>query len=251
MKNVAVSLLIIISSVLILSGSALADQKTESSQWQHELAPFYLWAINIDGDVGIRGRTTSTQVDFNTVWDNLEGVVTLRYNLMYNNKFGVLVDYNYLDLGTEKVNDMINTEVGFKSQIFNLVGIYRIMSGAHTLDATAGIRYTSMDVDFLFNNLGQRFDTNYNWTDPIIGLRYGYDITPQWSLRMFGDIGGFGVGSDFTWQGAVLVNYQAWQNVVFVAGYRALGADYESGGTNNFTYDAITHGPLIGLDIRF
>lgn len=124
--------------------------------------------------------------------------------------------------------------------------------GNHTVDGAAGLRYTSMDVDLLFKNIGQRIDTDYNWTDPIVGLRYNYSITTDWNLRLFGDIGGFGVGSDFTWEGVVMLKYQPWENIVLVVGYRALGADYVSSGTtNSFTYDAIIHGPLAGLDIRF
>ena len=201
--------------------------------------------------MGVRGRAANVQVDFKSVWDNLEGALTVRFNTIYRDKFGVMVDFNYLDIGTEKISDAVNTDVGFKSQFLNLAATYRLLSTLHTVDAIAGIRYTSMDVGFTFNNLGQRFDTDYNWTDPIIGLRYNYLIHPQWSLRLFGDIGGFGVGSDFTWQGVVMLKYQPWRNVKIVAGYRAIGADYESSGANNFTYDAVINGPLIGLDIRF
>jgi hypothetical protein len=38
-----------------------------------------------------------------------------------------------------------------------------------------------------------------NWIDPIIGLRAQYHLTEKWYLAGKSDIGGFGVGSDFTW----------------------------------------------------
>jgi hypothetical protein len=45
----------------------------EESNWQFNLAPLYLWAISIDGDLGIRGRTANASIDFSDVWDNLQG----------------------------------------------------------------------------------------------------------------------------------------------------------------------------------
>ncbi len=223
----------------------------EPEDWQFELAPFYLWAINIDGDMGLRGRAVNVNMDFGDIWNNLEWVYTLRFNTIYRNRFGVLFDYNYLDLGTEKSNELRNVDVGFKSQILNLGATYRFLNGLHTVDGVAGIRYTAMDVDLNFNNIGQRFDTDYNWVDPIIGLRYSYRLSDRWNLRLYGDIGGFGVGSDFTWQGVALIKFRAWENVILAGGYRALGVDYESNKANTFTYDAVTYGPLIGLDIRW
>ena len=88
--------------------------------------------------------------------------------------------------------------------------------------------------------------------DPIVGLRYNYPFNDKWSLQLYGDIGGFGVSSDFTWQGLALIDYQPWKNVAFVAGYRGIGTDYETGsGADQFTFDATVHGPLIGVDIRW
>ena len=143
-------------------------------------------------------------------------------------------------------------EVGFKSQILNLAGTYRIWDGRHTLDGVAGIRYTSLELDVNLRTLGARLNGDQDWVDPIVGARYSYRMTDQWTLRLYGDIGGFGAGSDFTWQGLGLIDFQPWKNVAIVAGYRGIGTDYESGsGADKFTYDAVVHGPLIGLDIRF
>lgn len=241
---------LIICTVAILVPSMAWSQ--EESNWEFNLAPLYLWAISIDGDVGIRGRTSNVSIDFGDVWDNLEGVFTIRFNGLYRKKFGFVFDYNYLDLGTQKANDLVNVDVGFKSQIINLAGSYRFLNGDNTLDGVAGIRYTKLDAGINLNNVGERLDGDQDWVDPIVGLRYNYAFTDKWSLQLYGDIGGFGVSSDFTWQGLVLIDYQPWKNVAFVAGYRGIGTDYETGsGTDQFTFDATVHGPLIGVDIRW
>jgi hypothetical protein len=224
----------------------------ETDNWQFDLAPFYLWAISIDGDMGIRGTTASASVDFNDIWDNLQGVVTARFNAMYREKYGFFVDYNYLDIGKESAKNALNTEVSFKSQLLNLGGTYRLMDGRHTLDGLAGIRYTNLDAEINLRNIGVSLDGDQDWVDPIVGLRYDYSFSDKWSLRLYGDIGGFGVSSDFTWQGLGLIDYQPWKHVAFVAGYRAIGTDYETGSdADKFTYDNTVHGPVIGLDIRW
>lgn len=248
MTSIRTILLIFVIAALFPSAAWSQDE----SNWEFNLAPLYLWAIAIDGDLGIRGRTTSASVEFSDIWDNLEGVFTVRFNGLYRQKYGFVFDYNYLDLGTEKVTDQINVDVGFKSQIINLAGSYRFLNGNQTLDGVAGIRYTKLESGINLNNVGMRLDGDQDWVDPIVGLRYNYAFSDKWSLQLYGDIGGFGAASDFTWQGLALIDFQPWKYVAIVAGYRGIGTDYETGGeTDKFTYDATVHGPLIGIDIRW
>ena len=70
-----------------------------------------------------------------------------------------------------------------------------------------------------------------------------------------GDIGGFGVGSDITYNPIGTVG---WDMTVFGndatlhAGYRVLYQDYEDGsGADRFAYDVTTHGPMIGMNFQF
>ena len=70
-----------------------------------------------------------------------------------------------------------------------------------------------------------------------------------------GDVGGFGLGSQFTWQAAAIYSYQ-WRfdgyALAALVGYRALGVTYSEGsGTSTAGIDAILHGPLIGGSLRF
>ena len=243
---------LVMAIVIALCISPAAAVAQDDGPWDFELAPLYFWGISIDGDLGIRGRTADASVDFSDIWDNLEGVFTVRFNVLYNKKFGLLFDYNYLDLGTEEQTDQVNIEVGFKSQIINAGATYRFLNERHTIDGLAGIRYIKLDADVRLKNLGASIDGDKDWVDPIVGVRYGFHMTEKWALRLYGDIGGFGVSSDFTWQGLGLIDFQPWKHVAFVAGYRAIGVDYTSGsGRDRFTFDTITHGPLIGVDIRF
>jgi hypothetical protein len=67
-----------------------------------------------------------------------------------------------------------------------------------------------------------------------------------------GDIGGFGIGSDITWNLVGMVDFKPWKHVGLFGGYRALYQDYSTGsGSNKFKFDATMHGPLLGLNITW
>ena len=51
------------------------------------------------------------------------------------------------------------------------------------------------------------------WVDPFVGLRVRHQLSPGSELQFLGDVGGFGVGSDFTWQlfGGYSFDFAIWQ----------------------------------------
>lgn len=87
-----------------------------------------------------------------------------------------------------------------------------------------------------------------DWFDPYIGLRARYNLNEKFYLTAKGDVGGFGVGSDFTWTAEAALGWNVVGNIYSEVGYRAIGVDYEKGG---LTYDMITHGPQMTLGINF
>lgn len=60
----------------------------------------------------------------------------------------------------------------------------------------------------------------------MVGLRGIFQLSEHWLIIVGGDIGGFGVGSDFAWSALGLFGYQ-WKGLgldwAVLAGYRALG----------------------------
>ncbi len=94
------------------------------------------------------------------------------------------------------------------------------------------------------------------WVDPFVGARVRYQLAPGQVVNVRGDIGGFGAGSDFSWQ---LMSTVDWQLLVrpgytfdAYVGYRALSVDYSKGsGANQYRFDATQHGPVAGGTLRF
>ena len=73
-------------------------------------------------------------------------------------------------------------------------------------------------------------------------------------LQFLGDVGGFGVGSDFTWQlfGGYSFDFAVWQTTLHgLVGYRALAVDYTQDGPSKNNLDLILHGPVVGLSFRW
>ena len=72
------------------------------------------------------------------------------------------------------------------------------------------------------------------------------------SFGVYGEIGGFGAGSDFAWQLFPRVGFRFAEKASLEFGWRWLDMDYATGeGTEQFGYDVLTQGPVAGLAFRF
>lgn len=89
---------------------------------------------------------------------------------------------------------------------------------------------------------------NEQWIDPIVGVRGQYNFNEHFFAAVYGDIGGFGIGSDLTWQVSGSLGYNFNKNVFTELGYRYLQIDYSDGG---FEYDVATSGFFVGLGFNF
>ncbi len=80
MKMKSVFLLLLISTVLVrgFNHTAQAEDKSSGSDWEFALAPFYLWAVSLDGDVVVGPQGNSVSMDFGDIFENLEAAFILR-----------------------------------------------------------------------------------------------------------------------------------------------------------------------------
>jgi len=235
--------------------SAFAGEQAKEGNWDFNLAPLYLWMVDMEGDMGIGPvDATGVNVPFSDLFDNLESIFTVHFEAMHRSNWGFFLDYSGLDISASGtlVTPPVTITLDFASTFIEAGGVYRVKNGPHNFDMLGGVRYTKLEPDLTVTLIppGQKFSLTEDWYDPIIGVRYFYDFGNKWMLSARGDIGGFGVGCDFTWNVAALVHFQPWKNVGFVAGYRALDQDYESGsGASRFKWDMRMSGPLLGLNI--
>jgi hypothetical protein len=117
-----------------------------------------------------------------------------------------------------------------------------------------GGRVNTLQADLHINGPDQTSaDDSKTWFDPIVGLQLKTpDTGKRWHAQVYTEIGGFGVGSTFTWQifPTFGVNLARWVSLEF--GYRWLDMNYKTGeGLTFFKYDVLTHGPVLGFAFKF
>jgi hypothetical protein len=69
-------------------------------------------------------------------------------------------------------------------------------------------------------------DTSF--ADPFVGARFQRDLSEKLWLNLRGDVGGFGVGSDFSWFAAAVAGFRVSRSISLDFGYRVYDMDYES-----------------------
>jgi hypothetical protein len=149
------------------------------------------------------------------------------------------------------------------------VGTWAGTHSSTALDLLGGARYWNQELDLSFAvdgsldlgklGLGRSGSValarsgTLEWVDPFVGLRVRHQLAPGSELQFLGDIGGFGIGSDLTWQLFAGYGFDFWQsNLHGVIGYRALAVDYsQDSGANKNSLDLILHGPVVGLSFRW
>ena len=207
-----------------------------------------------------------------------------------NGRLSIFADVVYLKIGLDasmvrsRGVDALNASVGasagmkFEMVIAEMATAYEVarwgatgVPGSGTaIDVFAGVRGwwqkadASLSVTGTVNvgDLTRNADGtltasgNVSWLDPLVGVRLRHQFAPGWNFVASGDVGGFGVGSKFSWQALAALNYDfyAHNGITWsgMAGYRALYVDYSKGsGLNQYEYNMTMHGPIIGLTARF
>ncbi len=100
----------------------------------------------------------------------------------------------------------------------------------------------------LKDGLDNTFTLAEDWWDPYVGVRARLNLTKAFYLTAKADIGGFGVGSDLTWQASGALGCQLTRSIHAELGYRYLYTDYNKDG---FLYEVSQSGVEITAGITF
>jgi hypothetical protein len=159
-------------------------------------------------------------------------------------------------------------------------GAYKIWSrgsqcspGSTAFDLLAGARYWHQELDVSADVTGTLAfggplgitirrsraiarSGSVDWVDPFVGARLEQQLAPNKGVVLRGDVGGFGAGSEFSWQAIATYNSPLCEirgiPVDGYVGFRALSADFSQGsGRSRFEFDNVIYGPVIGATMRF
>ncbi|MCU0748783.1 MAG: hypothetical protein MUF13_04465 [Akkermansiaceae bacterium] len=227
----------------------VASASAEESQWAFK-ANLYGWAQSLDGDIGIRRLSIPVDIGFDDIIENLDISVMGAFEARHG-KWGFMADVVYAELSVDSTlfAGRVPFELTQEQLLANFIASYSLIDCDPVKFAVyAGTRINSIDVEI--NSPRPRLNRSWDdsWADPIVGARFQWEMTDQFFFRAVGDIGGFGVSSDITWQAMAGFGYRISENGSLLLGYRSIGTDYTDGG---FTYDVTASGPIIGFEYKF
>jgi hypothetical protein len=237
------------------AGPALADPPHsttagEDSEWHSDASP-YIWLPGVHGTVGALGRDSSVHATPGDLISNfrfgLMGTVEARRKWLL-----LPLDMMWVRLGDSKALPFPNleaTNADIKADEFILtpkVGIRLLNQEKIKIDVLTGIRYWhfSENVHFVPSNLNLNFTASQDWVDPLLGGRITGVLAPKIVITIFGDVGGWGTGSQLDYQFGGVLGYKIKPKWTLQAGYRYLFADYRNGGT---AIEMVTSGVLMGI----
>ena len=221
--------------------------------WTFTIAP-YFWAAGMSGQVSQFGLpVVDVDASFSDILNNLD-FAAMAIAEARNDRFSIFGDLIYVKLSTGGTTPrgILATTVDVKSSTFTgLIGAgYSVFqSNVGHLDVVAGVRFWSVDTDIGFTGgilNGVSASDGATWADGMVGVRGNYSITPEVYLTGWGLVGAG--GADVDWDVAAAVGYKFNDRFSAVAGYRALGVNYED---NGFLFDVVEQGPILGLVIHF
>ena len=257
--------------------------------WTFTLTP-YFWALSLNGSTTVKGRTTDVDAGFFDILEHtqfpkdlfeLAALGEARYG-----RFALLTDIVYIKAGlgasitrsrgTDAINGTVGASAGLKIWLVEaqFAAAYEIARwsglfspGSTTaLDLYAGGRAwwqrgevnlaasgTLNVIDLSLTREGFLSATkSVSWFDPLVGARIRHQLAPTWNFVLSGDVGGFGVGSKFSWQALALLEREICRSKTAtwsaMLGYKALNVDYSQGsGLTLYNFDMTIHGPILGL----
>lgn len=198
----------------------------------------------MNGTTTLRGADVDVDLSASDIFSNLQfgamGVMVAR-----KGNWGFGADAIWMALGTT----VRNTNVDFNQGAFAFYGLRRLGPAA---DVTFGMRVNTLQGKLAFKGPEINVSQDKTWVDPLVGVTVHTPAGRRVLLRVYTEIGGFGLGSDFAWQVFPTFGIRLSDRFSVELGYRWLDLDYASGdGNQRFAYDVLSQGPVGGFGVRF
>lgn len=229
--------------------TATADRPEKD--WQFELS-LYGWLSAVSTTLRKGDVDTSTYMSFGDILHVLDFAGFLHLEAQHG-KWGLFSELDYVKLsGSSQVRvpriPLVRLDAGggLKETIAELGGMRSFDGDRVGFDILGGARYIGMKVDATLGPLDMGADKD--WVDPFVGGRLRFRLSEKWGMSLRGDAGGFGLGSDVTYNAAAVLRYQISKSVAMGIGYRYLDINYDKNGLN---LDSTTYGPVIGVAYTF
>ncbi len=244
------------SFLLFFQIHTFAQTETPEKKW-HFLTDVYLMFPNINGETGIGELLAPIDASAGDVFSKLK-IGGMFYFEAQTSKWALTSDIVFMNLNEDiTANKIIESgKVTGKQFIWEAAALYRLTPfwevgiGGRLNNLEVGIDASRKMIPSGTEEVSE--NKTATWYDPVIITRLATDIDGKWLFQFRGDVGGFGVGSDITWQLGGYVGYRFTKVFQLTGGYRILSMDYNKDVKNTqFVFNVDEFGPVIRLGFNF
>jgi len=237
-----------IFGMLAVPGAPVCAQQDAGFQWS--ITP-YLWASDTKVDLSFRDANIGNgNLSFGDLLDVLDAAFMLHAE-GGRGGWSAFADWTYLETSDTNPRQVLTIDSESKQTFLDLAAAWWPRATGDKFNIYGGIRYSSFSDKYRFRLgdqvLGQQ-NSNADYTDFLVGLRYRFDLSERWSLLTQADTS-FG-DSEGTWLGRADFGYKvgkrAQNRILF--GYQYKQAKFKDG---DLVTDYSYQGPMLGFNFRF
>jgi hypothetical protein len=251
----------LLAASVIASGAALPQpaRAQQSEAWHVTVAPLYLWATKLDGELTARSTTVPVFMSFADAVDDLSGAFSFHVEA-HKRRWGVFTDLNFVRLSSDTQFtiagpmsartidgsfelDNIMFEAGASYRLHETVP-FAVIGGLRTFSLSPKLEFRTPLVELT------PIDASRTVASGFAGFTYRPPLADKWTLLSRADIG---AGSALSWSATIGLEFRPRPWGGLVLGYRALGIDAgeEQDDHTVREFDVTYYGPIVGLNLHW
>lgn len=241
----------VLAGTTILSAGTAAAEDWHTNLTVYSLVPWVDLGVATDA-----GATTDASADPSDIIEALDFTFMVAGET-YRDRISLLYDLMYTKLGSSGTLSgplSSNVDANMKMLIGTFAVGYEVQrNDTSMVQVFGGARYVKFENSV--NAVGggpigvvAGIDRDEDYLEPMVGIRGRTRLNDRTTLGGFFNVGGFGVGSDLTWDAYVGVDYALAPNRSLNMGFRYLSIEYDGG---DATINMDQYGPVIGMTFKF
>ncbi len=199
-------------------------------------------------EVGLGARVYWDKLRINVdINDAALSALSTRIAAQVVNKIGSVARSNLSQVLPQLLAAKLGPEVANNPKV--QAAVRRVVTAKAAAARQRAISKLSKEVEkVLKERIPDNLETEETWVDPVISVLIRQYLARNLYLNGYGDVGGFGVGSDITAAAGVGLGWHASNWLTLELLYRFLYVDYEDDG---YVFDANLHGIFLGAVIAW
>ena len=239
-----------LAAALLLALGAPASAYAADGGWDWQVIP-YLWATSIDTELKTDTHGTfNDSISFADIANNLKGGF-LGHVEGQGDNVGFFGDFIFLNVGKTKSGAVSQSSIYLKSRIIEMAMVYSPAEvRSQGWEMFGGMRFFDTKINVSIDPVPAPLPTraaslSTTFPDIMIGSRYTFRPSEQWSIALRGDYSAG--GTEGTWSASVEAQYHL-KKGAWLIGYRHMDISLAPRGQQ---LEMIMSGPEVAYAINF